>query len=528
MPVRRWEVAALVALIALLLVGNGAWIVHHRSSAGVDSDEVNLINQAEDDRLALHEHPTALLTWPNHELAPSAETAPAVPIAAGISMEVFGHNLLATMLPILAATGVLVAAAWAVARQLGARSWSLLAAAVVGVAPVTVWFSRSHHHIVPAAACFTACVAIGLRTRRLERRGWSVALGVAIGCTVLVRTMLVVIAPWALVAWVIVLLARRPVAPGRWVNVALAGSAAVVVASWWWAIRYRPALHYLLHGPVTSDAAPWWDIRLEVRSLGQVVTGDKYANIAWIAVILLVALLAACLLANVRRRWLRLEDAYVLLVLVPTFGALILAKDDFPGFFLLVAGPAIPWAISVAVRAPWRVVRRGSLALWAALALLGAFHFGDAERGWYPVQAQRPATAAALDGSAWDAFYARILDEASVPPDPGCTTHVIVPQGDPRLAYGNLRWALLVQHGAAEQSTRFTGLFDADQLETRAADARREGAAVVLLHDSDETQISYRDASRAYRRAGLRRTSTTRSPDGWSAEVWRSRTTSSC
>ena len=513
--------AVLAALVALLVVGNAAWISQHRIDSAVDVDEHNLLNQGVAVRSSLARHGLAAIVRPDRYLSPSPVTAPGVPVATALSLQLAGRSLLAAMVPILASLAVLVVAAWAIERQLGAGPWALLGAAVVGLAPVTSWFARVHHLIIPGAACLAVCVAIGLRTRRLERRGWSIALGAAIGVALLVRTMLVAIVPWILLGWVAVFLLRRRATRAQVANLALAALASVLVAAWWWVPNGAETVDYLRHGPVTSDSAPWWNVGLELQRLGTVVTGHDTPVSAWLAGVAAVVLFGVALAANVGRRWLTAEDAYVAVVVAGTLAALVLARDDFPGFSLLVAGVAIPWAVSVAARTPWPGVRVASLGLWSCVAAFGLVRFPAADTGWYQVRSEETHITGGIDGRGWSDVYAAVLGAAADATPEGCEARLVLPQGDDLIATGFFRWAEVVGRGGPEPVEVGYDRWEGLDLEQQAQLAADEGATVALITAGDFSEVDDGDARDALRAAGYEEQTTVETPDGRDLEVWR-------
>lgn len=520
------EVAGVLLLAALVVLGHATWLARHRSSVALDIDEQHLVSLAEDDREALHDDPGSIARWPLSADAVSPVTAPGVPLATAAALDLFGYRPLAAMAPILLASALLTVAAWAVARQLGAEGWSLLAATLVSLAPVVVWFSRSAHHIVPAAACLTSVVALGLQTDALRRRGWSIALGIAIGLSLLVRTMLIAAVPWALGGWVVLAIVRRRIDRTQLANLGFATLAAVAVAAWWWLPNHRTAVSYLADGPVTSDDLPWWDPTLEARRLGRVVAGIEAYDLAWAVTVALGCLVAISLVGAVRRRALTERDAYVGVVLAATFGALVLAKDDFPGFFLLVAGPGIPWAVAVTRRSPWRPIQQAALALWAVLALVGLLRFPQAGASWYDVQAPKPAGGG--DPSlAWGDLYETLAKQgADDAVTTGCPVRIAVPQGDDLLTSGHLRWALLVD-GEPGRNLELRGIWPSADLAQEARRAERDGTTVVLIEDGPTADLAAATVRRAIR-PDFRRVRTAAAPDGRRVEVWRPRTPLSC
>lgn len=175
----------------------------------------------------------------------TGSTAPLVPVlAAGpshlggvqgaVGVEVVFLILLVIGAYVLARRWLGPAAAGVTALTVGVNeavlSWSLMLNFALAATAATVWAFVSY-----------------LNSDRLQRRGWTVALGISGGLLLLSRSLAPVYAiPLALVIAVdLVWYHRSRLSELPWLGIGIATGLVVVIAGPWWAVSGRHALHYL-------------------------------------------------------------------------------------------------------------------------------------------------------------------------------------------------------------------------------------------------------------------------------------------
>ena len=189
-------------------------------------------------------------------------------------------------------------------RAHGRSPYGALAAIVVASMPGVANFSRTYVFALPAAALM-ACVVFSLmRAERMQRSGWAIAAGAAIGAMLLARTMTVAFVPGILVA-AVVPLACRPGSGLRrgLLNLGLLCVAAFAVAAPWYLHNLDSVVDYLTEFGYgersaeygTSHSIVSWDWWTDVFS--RLVSTDLFLLLA----VLVVVGLAAVLVAAVRR-----------------------------------------------------------------------------------------------------------------------------------------------------------------------------------------------------------------------------------
>ena len=98
---------------------------------------------------------------------------------------------------------LLTIAVYGIGEQLAGPRYGALAAVVVASLPGVSTLSRSFVFALPAAALMACAVYALLRAERLQRTGWAIACGAAIGAMLLARTMTVAFVPGLIAAGVV-------------------------------------------------------------------------------------------------------------------------------------------------------------------------------------------------------------------------------------------------------------------------------------------------------------------------------------
>jgi hypothetical protein len=103
------------------------------------------------------------------------------------SLRVFGESFRAGQLVMATAGLITIAAVMLIARQLGGRGASLLAATLVILSPLELQWSRTINADVPSVALAAAGIALAAGYVRHGRRGWLTAAATATICSILLK-----------------------------------------------------------------------------------------------------------------------------------------------------------------------------------------------------------------------------------------------------------------------------------------------------------------------------------------------------
>jgi len=511
-------------LISVLVAGHLWWIRANRTVLAVDLDEAKLLVRSDKMRAAASIGPSALWrVWTEKQ-----SSAPALAASTAVSTSVLGRSPVAILVPELVAMAVLVVAVWWISRQLGAGRWALLTAALVGVSPGVVIFTRIHHQIVPGAAALALCVAVGLRSDALRDRRWSVALGVVVGIAVLTRAMLIASAPVAILGWGVALLGHRRVVRHQFENAVLAAGTAIAVALTWWAFAAGEIVRYLFDGADGDHrSSPLIHIPFaEVRRSGRMLAGNEDYSFAWACVALLAIAVALCLVRGVLGRGphLDLREVYVLVITAVTFGGLVASQDDFPGYFLLVVPIVMAWAVARATR---EVVLVRSMVMLPVVGLVvaGTFAFLSPGAGWFQhglwiLPDQHPDSA----GTSWAGTYQWVVDRAGDLTPAGCASSLVVAQSEHWMTQGNVQWAGNVLRSRGEVAVGATDTrVTAASVARGIARARRAGSLLILVSPTEETAFAPLPASEvaaAARQQGFVPRARRTMPNGRTVSIW--------
>ena len=121
--------------------------------------------------------------------------APLFPFVTSLGYPIVGRGVFGSLLVMPLFFAGLVAATFALARQLVSDSWAVVAALVVAALPAVTDYTRLFHFALPATACMTAALWALMRSDGLRRARWAVAFGLFVALTLLSRTMTVAYAP---------------------------------------------------------------------------------------------------------------------------------------------------------------------------------------------------------------------------------------------------------------------------------------------------------------------------------------------
>jgi len=381
------------AIVAVTLALHVVWLVRFRHGYLTEWDESGYMQFSLSNFDALHDDGL----WTFAKTVGGRETfGPLLPLVTSLAYPALGRGVFGSLLVLPLFYVGLVAAAFALSRQLVSASWAVVAALTVAAMPAVTDYARLYHFALPATACMTAALWALVRSDGLRRGRWAAVLGVFVGLTLLARTMAVAFIPGLVLAVGAQFLVAAPEVRVKLRNLALAVGAAAVVAGPWYIRNARSIYDYLVGSGYGEGAEPFGR-HLPITSWGY-WTRELRLDLSHLALPLAVALFlcfgVALASALGRRRrllpsGLRLSarSASVLaLVLVVLEGYLVLTSSRNQG-----TGFALPWlpalvvlGVVAASSVPTRAVR---VALASVLVVVSVAAVAS-KSGWVPPLAE--------------------------------------------------------------------------------------------------------------------------------------------
>lgn len=279
---RRSDVLAVLTAVALVvgLTALHAWtLASTRDRGPLSVDEANYLALSAVATAPVHEGSTLsgpILLWT------SSASGPLLPEVTVVGHLLFGRTVTVGLLSNLVFFVLLAVATWLLARRWLSQWWAVAALALVLTAPGVAAFTQTYVFALAPAAAWTAALVCLLRSRGLTRPGWSAAFGVAVGATVLARTVMVAFVPALLAAALVVWLQHRSASahptgqadgsdaptPRPWLGPLAAGVGLLVTAGSWLAFALGDVLDYLLdygygesssrYGATSVASAAFW------------------------------------------------------------------------------------------------------------------------------------------------------------------------------------------------------------------------------------------------------------------------------
>jgi hypothetical protein len=394
-PVRSsiapWHAGAALALLLLTLGGLHVWwLVRFRRGFPLDIDESGYLWFSIELHDALREDgPLAVLRGFQHEgwvgpLLPAVTAFAQLPGGAREIVPSIAVQLLFLAVLAVSSYGI---GAWLLDRRAG-----LLTAFVTSTAPALLDFVRTYHLVLPSTAMYALATYALLGSDRLRRRSWSIGWGVALGLTMLSRSMVIAFAP-ALVlaaAWMLVVdrAERR-----RILNLGLGLAAFAATTLLWYGTSWRPIFRYLLdfgYGSATpGDARTPLSLAYWTDELRGALEVSVYLPLAGVLAAALVAGCGALAIALARSRnpvatlsnWLRRaarSDAVVpAFVVGEGYIALTSSGNDGTGFVVPLLPSFFALTCITALRVPWQLVRRGLVGALCAASVFNVVMKAD-------------------------------------------------------------------------------------------------------------------------------------------------------
>jgi 4-amino-4-deoxy-L-arabinose transferase-like glycosyltransferase len=386
-PGLSWKTGAMAAILVATMVLHYVWLVRFRRADVVEWDEAGYMQFSLSNFDALDEQGL----WTFVETVAGRETfGPLFPFVTSLAYPFVGRGVFGSLLVMPLFFAGLVAATFALARQLVSDSWAVVAALAVAAMPAVTDYTRLFHFALPATACMTAALWALVRSEGLRRSGWALAFGLFVAFTLLSRTMTVAYVPgFALAAGTQFLVGATDLRV-KLRNLAIAVATAALLAGPWY-VRNASSIYDNLVGSGYGEGAQIFGRHYPIASWGY-WTKELRLDLSHLglphATALLLCLVVA--LAYFAARGGRLR-APVLPLSLRAGGILALVLVVLEGYLMLTSsrnqgtGFALPWlpalvvlGVAAAASIPRRAVRLG-LASALVVVSLGAL---VSKSGW--------------------------------------------------------------------------------------------------------------------------------------------------
>jgi hypothetical protein len=263
-------------------------------------------------------------------------------------------------------------AIYAMTKRLASPSAGVVAAAVALLSFGIIEHSRIAMTVMPSVFFAAVAMTAFVYGRGLEQTSWAVAAGAAIGCMTLSRSMTIGFVPvigLAALGWSV---SRRT--PLRVVvrNGALAVSAGLAVALWWWVVQW-PAVSEYLFGGGSADTAQNHDVFVKVRAHATDLRSYIGTSVVTTGLIAYAVLWLSGLLPAVRR-WAQQDTAARLSTRSPDQRLAIwpLMASVVAGIAVLSSGSAFGVGFTMPGRLWW---------MWVPVVVVAAFVPSISPRG---------------------------------------------------------------------------------------------------------------------------------------------------
>ena len=289
MALRDHPVRTTAVVGAVLALVQAWWLTTHRHPGGFGVDESNYLTMVFRFRASLLdggplELVDRVLGYPQH--------GPLVPLLS-VPFTLIGPNSATAALLVQPLLYLLVAVAMAaLVSRLSTPSAALVAGLVTLGIPVMIVDARAYQFVL-GSSLFLICSVLALvSSERGERRSQMVWFGLAVGCLLLSRTMVIAFLPGLAVGWWISSSRSRQALT----NLALASGVAAAVALPWWLAQRDTVGKYLFsfgygHGATQIDAVPL-ALRLPVR-MGFAMTELRLPLVVPTVIVVVAAIVAA-------------------------------------------------------------------------------------------------------------------------------------------------------------------------------------------------------------------------------------------
>jgi hypothetical protein len=363
----RWRsLAALAGLLAILGGIDVWWLLRFRQGFPLDIDESGYLQFA----FFLHD---SLRTHGLHGFWSAFQhqggLPPLFPGTTAVLGFIWGANRTIPSMGVqLVFVGVLIGSTFGATRRLvRSDAAGVVAAVAVATIPAVTDFTRTYHMVIPSTAMLSLAMYLLLGSGRLRSRPWSIAFGIAIGLTLLSRTMMLAFIPSLLLAACWLAVADRALRR-RLPNLGLAVAAALTTSLVWYATSWRPIADYLTsagygstsarYGPGSSVlTAHYW-----TREAVGAVNSSLYLPLAAVIVSAFVVAIWRSVpgqgaIGESLARAARSEAIVPALVVVEGYLALTSTRNEGTGFVVPILPPLVILAVTASFKAPPRVRR---------------------------------------------------------------------------------------------------------------------------------------------------------------------------
>ncbi len=384
---RARTAAALVAgIVCVTLVLHFVWLVRFRHGYLTEWDESGYMQFSLSNFDALHDHGPWTFA---KTVAGRGGYGPLLPLVTSLAYPIVGRGVFGSLLVVPLFFAGLVAAAFALARQLVSESWAVVAAFAVAAMPAITDSARLFHFALPATACMTAALWALVRSDGLRRPGWSAAFGLFVALTLLARTMTVAYIPGLAFTVAVQFLVGRTAPRMRIRNLAISTGVILLVAGPWYIRNAQSIYDNLVGSGYGEGAASYgrhyplasWDYWMKELRIDLAHTGLPLAAALLLCFIAALAYLPVRRPSLSRRRPLRARTAGLLvLVVVVVEGYLVLTstRNEGTAFPLPWLPAVIVLGVAAAASVPARAVRGALVGILVVLSVVAVL----SKSGW--------------------------------------------------------------------------------------------------------------------------------------------------
>ena len=383
----RTAVALVAGIVVVTVVLHVVWLVRFRHGYVTEWDESGYLQFSLSNFDALHDGGP----WGLAKIVGNRGTfGPLLPLLTALAYPFTGRGIFGSLLVLPLFFAGLVAASFALARQLVSDSWAVVAALAVAAIPAVTDYARLFHFALPATACMTAALWALLRSDGLRRVGWAVFSGLLVALTLLARTMTVAYIPGFALAAGVLLLVETSELRLRMRNLAIAAGLTGLVAGPWYLHNARSIYDSLVgsgygegavvfgrHHPVASWGYWAKELRLDLLALWLPLAGCLLVSFS-VAFVYLVARHKGLPRPSRPRSARSVGLLALVLVVLEGYLALTSSRNEGTGFAL----PWLPALVILGVAAIASIPARAPRVALASVLVALSVGAVTAKSGW--------------------------------------------------------------------------------------------------------------------------------------------------